>query len=55
MYNILGKEIQTLVNENQKAGNYIVDFDASRFNGNIFFYTLQLDNVLVDTRKMITK
>jgi len=42
VYDILGREIQTLVNEFQKAGTYSVNFDASKLPSGIYFYKLQV-------------
>ena len=41
IYDILGREITTLVNEIQKPGSYSVEFDASRLSTGIYFYRLQ--------------
>jgi photosystem II stability/assembly factor-like uncharacterized protein len=40
VYNILGKEISTLVNENLKAGEYEAIFDANNLPSGIYFYRL---------------
>ena len=40
VYNILGKEIGTLVNEKLKAGSYEVSWDGSRLPSGIYFYRL---------------
>jgi len=52
VYDILGKEIQTLVNENLSAGIYEVTFDASKLNSGIYFYRLTTDN-FSETKRMI--
>ncbi|MBU0474983.1 MAG: exo-alpha-sialidase [Bacteroidetes bacterium] len=41
IYDILGCEVTTLVNKQQKAGNYEVQFDASNLTSGIYFYSLQ--------------
>ncbi|MBU0474982.1 MAG: T9SS type A sorting domain-containing protein [Bacteroidetes bacterium] len=41
IYDILGREVATLVNRQQKAGNYEVQFDASNLTSGIYFYSLQ--------------
>ena len=41
VYDELGKEVATLVNNEQAAGNYTVDFDASRFASGVYFYRIQ--------------
>ncbi len=40
VYNILGKEIATLVNEVKQPGNYKVNFDASNLTSGIYIYQL---------------
>ncbi len=52
IYNILGEEIATLVNERQIPGNYSVTFDASNLASGVYFYTLRVGN-FVATKKMI--
>ncbi|MBU0474675.1 MAG: Ig-like domain-containing protein [Bacteroidetes bacterium] len=52
VFDILGREIATLVNQNQKAGNYEVKFDASKFSSGIYFYKLSSGN-FVNTKKMM--
>jgi len=41
VYDILGKEIASLVNEQKEAGNYTVHYDASPLTSGIYFYTLR--------------
>ncbi len=52
VYDILGNKIETLVHENQNAGNYSVQFDAAKFSSGIYFYQLKTGTVL-QTRKMV--
>ena len=52
VYDILGKEIATLVNEKLNAGSYEVDWNAFGYPGGIYFYKLISDE-FVDVRKMI--
>ena len=51
VYNVLGMEIATLVNEVQSAGNYSVNFDASKLSTGIYFYTLN-SGTFSQTKKM---
>ena len=44
IYDILGREVATLVNETQKAGKYQVNFNASNLSSGIYYYTLQSGN-----------
>ncbi len=56
VFNILGKEVSTLVNEEKPAGFYEVAFDGSSIGGGlstgIYFYRLQAEK-FVDTKKFI--
>ncbi len=52
VYDILGREITTLVNEEKPAGIYAVNFDGSKLPGGIYFYTMQAGN-LTATKKFI--
>jgi hypothetical protein len=49
---ILGNEVQTLVNETKSAGTYTVSFDAASVPSGVYFYTLEAGN-FVSTKKMI--
>ncbi|MBK8947134.1 MAG: T9SS type A sorting domain-containing protein [Ignavibacteriae bacterium] len=42
VYDILGKEISTLVNEQKPAGNYEVNFNAVNLPSGIYFYKIQV-------------
>ena len=53
VYNSLGKEIATLVDQNQNIGEYNVDFDGRGFSSGVYFYSLFIDNKRIDTKKMI--
>lgn len=44
VFNILGKEVATIVNETKNAGNYSVKFDAGSLSSGIYFYQLTTDN-----------
>ncbi len=44
VYDLLGKEISVLVNNELNAGMYEVDFDASSLSSGIYFYKLSSDN-----------
>ena len=53
VYDIQGKEIITLVNEEQSAGTYEIDFTGSGYSSGIYFYTLLIDNKLIETKRMV--
>jgi hypothetical protein len=52
VYDILGKEISTLINEEKPAGNYNVAFDGSKLASGIYFYRLKV-NGFNEVRKML--
>jgi len=52
VYDVLGREVATLVNDVQPAGVYEVKFDASRLPSGAYFYTFTTDD-FATTRKMI--
>jgi len=52
VYDILGNEIATLVNEQKSAGHYTVYFNSKNLSSGIYFYTLQTKTYTA-TKKMI--
>jgi len=52
VYDVLGNEVATLVDEYKAAGSYNVEFDASGLSSGIYFYKLQAGSY-VETKKMI--
>jgi hypothetical protein len=52
VFDILGREVATLVNKQQKAGNYEVIFDASNLSSGVYFYRLQSGS-FVETKKLV--
>jgi hypothetical protein len=52
VYDVLGNEIATLVNEEKQPGAYEVEFDATDLTSGIYFYQLKAGNYL-ETRKMV--
>jgi photosystem II stability/assembly factor-like uncharacterized protein len=52
IYDVLGREIITLVNEELNAGKHEAMFDASRFSSGIYFYQLKAEDY-INTKKMI--
>jgi hypothetical protein len=52
IYDILGREIATLVNRIQQAGNYQVEFDASNLTSGIYYYQLKFNGNQL-TKKML--
>jgi hypothetical protein len=52
VYNILGDEVATLVNEEKPAGSYEVNFNSEKLASGTYFYKLQADS-FIETKKMI--
>ena len=52
VYDVLGNEIATLVNEEKVAGTYEVGFDGVELPSGIYFYRLKARN-LIETKKMV--
>ncbi len=52
VYDVLGNEVATLVDDFRGAGRYEINFDASGLSSGIYFYKLQAGN-FIETRKMI--
>lgn len=52
IYNVLGKEIKTLVNEEQAKGSYSINFNSSSFPGGVYFYQIRSGSYSA-TKKMV--
>jgi len=52
VYDILGNEVATLVNEEKQAGRYEVEFNAASLTSGVYFYQLRTES-FIQTRKMI--
>ncbi len=57
VYDLLGKEIQTLVDEIQAAGTYFALFDGSKLSSGVYFYKLRIGNpspgTVTEVKKML--
>ncbi len=52
VYDVLGREVTTLVDAKQQAGTYTVTFDARQYSSGVYFYRLKTENVS-KVRKML--
>jgi predicted outer membrane repeat protein len=52
VYDILGNEVETLVNEDKPAGNYEVEFNAAKLSSGVYFYQLKAGS-FIEIKKMI--
>jgi hypothetical protein len=52
IYDILGKEVTTLINEEKQAGKYSIDFNASKLSSGVYLYELR-SNEYKSTKKLL--
>ncbi len=52
VYDILGREVKTLVNEDKPAGRYKVNFDAAGLSSGIYFYRI-IAGGFIETKKFV--
>lgn len=52
VYDLMGREVQTLVNERLQAGTYETAFDGSRLSSGVYFYKMVTDEYS-ETRRMV--
>ena len=55
VYNILGQEVATLVNEKREAGSYEVEFDGSKLTSGVYFYRLGAGEFVSVKKLMLMK
>lgn len=55
IYDILGREITTLVNEEKHAGNYTVNFDGNNLSSGIYFYRIKAGSFIQAKKMILTK
>lgn len=53
IYDVLGKEVTTLAKDKLNAGTYEFDWNASNYPSGVYFYSLIVDNVSVETKRMV--
>ena len=52
VYDVLGNEVATLVNEEKPAGSYELTWNAGNLSSDIYFYRIQTGN-FIETKKML--
>jgi hypothetical protein len=55
VYDIVGKEVATLVNEVKNAGSYSVDFNASNLSSGMYFYKVSVNGFSEIKKMMLIK
>jgi photosystem II stability/assembly factor-like uncharacterized protein len=53
VFDIIGNEIATLVNENKKTGTYDITFDGSLYSSGVYYYKMNTSTGFTQTKKMI--
>jgi len=55
VYDVMGREVSTLVNKQMNAGNYDVSFNASKLSSGVYIYSLKAGNKIVSKKMMMIK
>ena len=55
VYDVLGKEVRTLVNEDQEPGKYSVNFNASELSSGIYLYSIKIGSYASVKKMILTK
>lgn len=53
IYDVLGRNVATLVNQNLPVGRYSVNWNASQYSSGIYFCSMFVNNMLLKTNKLI--
>lgn len=55
MHNLLGQEIETLVNETKNEGNYSVTFNGNNLPSGVYYYSLRSNNTVLTKKCLLMK
>ncbi len=55
VYDVLGNEIATLINEEKPAGSYEAEFDANGLSSGVYFYKLTAGDFIMAKKMILTK
>ena len=55
VYDVLGREVATLVNEKQNAGKHSVNFNGASLASGIYFYVLTTNNFVLSKKMNLPK
>ena len=55
VYDVLGRQVAELVNKQQEAGNYVVNFDASRLSSGVYIYKIESGSFNSVKKMMLVK
>jgi hypothetical protein len=52
VYDVLGNEVATLVDEYKPGGSYVIEFNGSQLSSGVYFYKIQAGEY-ISVKKMI--
>jgi hypothetical protein len=55
VYDVLGNEVATLLNEYKQAGVYKIEFDGSSFSSGVYFISLKSNNAIISRKMLLLK
>ncbi len=55
VYNMIGQKVAVLVNEQRKAGNHTVRYDASNLTSGVYIYRIMAENYTASKKMMLVK
>ena len=55
VYDVMGREVATLVNQKQNPGKYSIDFNASKLSSGVYFYKLSAGEFTKTKSLMLVK
>jgi hypothetical protein len=55
VYDMVGREVGTLINREQAAGSYTVNFDASKLSSGMYLYRLNTGSTNITRKMMLIK
>jgi len=55
IYDVIGNEVETLVNENKKAGRYVVEFNGGNLSSGVYFCRIHSGNYSASIKMMLVK
>jgi len=53
VFNVKGNAVKTIVNDTKSAGKYSVDFNSENISSGVYFYSLYINDIKTNTKKMI--
>ena len=55
VFDVVGREVATLINDYKEAGNYEVEFDASQLASGVYFYQLKVGSFIENKKMLLLK